>query len=630
MATAKKSESFVYRILFQFFLATLVQPANHVFAQEIIVEASSIDERKIEPSRSTSIVTENEIRAKNPDTVADLLRDIPGVEVVRQGGVGQTTSVFIRGARSEDTLILIDGVEANDAMSPAGGFDFSGLPPDHIARIEVYRGPQSVRFGAGALGGVINIVTKEGAGNPLTTYSLEGGSHQSSRVSLENSGGTGRIGYSIGVNRFATKGFSAASAKDGNSEADGAEVQSTAAKVSWLSNQASGVEGTIRYMNAKVDIDRYGGTGGDDPNNSAHTKQLVTGVSGSHRFFDDRLKSTLGLYYSEVDRTGRNIPDAADTTDSSDHFLSENKKIQTDHELTLGEYHTFRAGIQWRTESGLSDSSFNGTNTSIGRQGQSVLGESLTYLFESKTWFFDVGARSDLSSKVGSISSYRTSFGRQFPNRGTKAFVSYGTGFKLPSLYQLHSLYGDKDLHQEESSAIEGTLEQSFSESVFGSVTFFENNFHDLIDYNMSTNKYFNISKAKSKGFEARSTIQVTQSLKLDASYAYIDTEDKSTGLSLLRRPRNAWTLSTRYETSRYEIHMQYRFKGPRADVDPTTFQRIRNGHYDILNIGGSYRVSKLIRVTGRAENIFNKEYEEVAGYGTPRISFYVGISGEI
>src|SRR5690606_23692837 len=161
------------------FLTALCLLQDPAYARKIIIEAS-----RIEPSRSTTIITSSEIEKSGANTVADLLRDIPGVELLRQGPMGQTASVFIRGARAESTLVLIDGMPVNDIMSPGAAFDFSVLSADSVSRIEVYRGPQSVRFGAGALGGVINILTKEGSPGVHTQTSLEAGSYNAWKTNI--------------------------------------------------------------------------------------------------------------------------------------------------------------------------------------------------------------------------------------------------------------------------------------------------------------------------------------------------------------------------------------------------------------------------------------------------------------
>lgn len=603
--------------------------ASRVMAQNILVEATAIDEERIEPSRTSSVLTSADIKKKSPQTVADVLRNIPGFEVIRQGTFGQTTTVLIRGARSEDTLVLIDGVEANEAMSPASGYDFSSLSPENILRIEVFRGPQSVKFGAGALGGVINIITRDGS-MPSNWYSLEAGRYNLQRYALGSAGASGRLGYSFAADSLSTDGFSAASQSLGNHEKDGADVQSVSSKLSWRPDKISQVDATARYSHADIEIDYAGGSGGDDPNARTETRVFVTGLSGSRRFFDERLKSSLGFYFTETERDGFNRADAGRATTSTDHFLSENKKVQSDSEFALGEAHTLRLNLQWREEAGRAVSVFNGAKSGVGRKDQFVTGQSLTYLFEGEHWFYDVGARFDRSSTVGQVVSERASFGHQSKALRAKFFISYGTGFKLPSLYQLYSSYGDKDLSEENSRTLEFTYEQKLSSEGQIHFTIFENRYDDLIDFNLITNKYFNISEARTRGVEVEGSLRFAPEFTLDASYTYLDAQDMTTNRSLLRRPFNSWATTLTYEHEKLTVFSEIRFKGKRFDVDASTFQKNRTEAYELVTLGGAYSFSRQLKLNARLENLFDINYEEVSGYGTPGISYFVGVTGEI
>lgn len=602
----------------------------NLFAMDTtVVEGVRINENKIEPSRTAAVITiDNSLKTKNK-TVADVLRNVPGLDVVRQGGVGQTTSIFIRGARSEDTLVLIDGIEANDAMSPAYGFDFSSMTIGNIDRIEIYRGPQSVRFGAGALGGVVNVVTKGGANRSISNYLIEGGSYQTDRQAISYRGRADIVSYSIGIDRYSTQGYSAAADKNRNLEPDGARVYSAATKLGWSLGATANVQATVRYAEANVDIDSGGGPTNEDPNNTTKSKQLVTGVSASDRFFDERMKSTLGIYFSEVDRKGKNEPNFGSIIDSYDHFLGENRKIQLENEFAFNDYSTVRVGFQWREESGIAHSLFNGFASNVERKNQSVTGESATYLFETATWFFDVGVRSDQSSQVSNVSSTRASIGKKNSEADIKAFASYGTGFKLPSLYQVYSTYGDQNLKQESSHSIEATLEKKIAESTIVSLTAFENKYTNLIDYNTNTNRYFNLSKASSHGFEVQASSDVLTSLSFRASYTYLESKDETTNLKLLRRPQNAWTSLATYKAGDCEFSAQYIFRGDRDDIDPSTFKRVKNSSYELVNVTASYQLSTWLKAHARIENIFDKKYEDVVGYGTAAASAYAGISGD-
>ncbi len=608
----------------------LVLAADRESGAEIVVQAPRLLDESIEASRSVTIITEQEIRSKNPATVADLLRDLPGVEVVRQGPIGQTVSVFIRGARSEDTLVLIDGVIGNDSMSPSRGFDFSSLSPHNIERIEVYRGPQSVRFGAGALGGVINIITKEGRGTPKGMYFFEGGTYDTAKAALAFQGGSGAIGYSVSADGTQTRGFPAAAAQEGNTIPNGATIGTTSGKLTWQPDKLSKIDAVAHYSQAQVDLDRHGGARGDDPNDTSKATQFLSTLEGRSRFFDERLSSTLGVYYSEVNRSGINLPDSISSDFTTDTFLSENQRIASVHEFNLTDNHLVRLNLEWNRETGASASSFNGLATNVSRQEQSILGEAITYLYESPTWFGDVGARLDEQSKIGNIPSWRGSLGRTLPAIDTRLSLTYGTGFKVPSLYQLYSIYGDQSLQIESSSTFEATIEQKLPLLLTASLGYFQNSYRNMIDYDLTTNKYLNISSANCSGIETQLSFQLSPEWSLVGNYTYLNSVDGNTGLPLVRRPTNSANLTARYHRLLAEAFSQIQIKGQRPDVDPITFVNVTDPPYILFNLGASYIFSPLAKVSARIENLFNHQYEEAAGYGSPGFSYYVGVSGEL
>lgn len=617
----------VHLIIRMFFCWLITTPAK---AYEVIVEATPISSEQLEPSPSRFVISSEEIRKQNASTVIDVLRQQPGLEVVQQGTIGQMASVFIRGARSESTLVLIDGMEANDAMSPAYGFDFAAMPAENIERIEVHLGPQSVRFGAGALGGVIHIITKSGQERSQINYLAETGSFATNRQFVSGSGKQGPISYALGASRITTRGFSAASESSGNTEPDGAKVLSSSLKLGWNPNRHSKLETVFNFTDTEVDIDSHGGFGGDDPNNHTHSRQFIVGLLGSSRFFSESLKSTIGLHFSEVDRASRNEPDFKNTNDSSDHFLSETRKIQSDHEWLIGEYHTLRFGLSWRDESGLSNSSLNGLAHDIQRKTQSVTGTSITHVFEGENWLTDLGIRLDRSSDRRNIPSFRATLGKPIKSHRTKLSASYGTGYKLPSLYQLYSFYGDENLKEEVSRTLEIMIEKRIFENSGFTVTGFSSQFQDLIDYNMATHRYYNLSRTTSLGFEAQARIFITNELNLKGSYTYSDTKDELTGLELVRRPRHSGLVSTQFDTSKYNLYIRQIFRGERSDIDPNSFQRVTNPADSITSVGVTYRLRSWAKVHARFENLFDRKYEEIAGYSSAGRSYYIGLSGDL
>ena len=177
-------------------------PNDAIELPNVVVTATRTETPETEIGSAITVVTAKDIADKNINNVADALRTVPGLDVVRAGAVGQQTSVFMRGANSNHTLVLVDGVEMNDPSSPTGAFDFAFLQTDNIERIEVVRGAASAAFGSDAIGGVINIITKKGTGKTKLLGVAEGGSYGTWKTGGNISGGTDRVNYSFDASRL--------------------------------------------------------------------------------------------------------------------------------------------------------------------------------------------------------------------------------------------------------------------------------------------------------------------------------------------------------------------------------------------------------------------------------------------
>lgn len=203
---------------------------NFVFPQSSTIN-SSLDEIVISANKtqtpyyavgsSVTIITSEEISRKQTTSVIDLLREVPGVSVIQQGGPGKLSYISLRGANTNHTLVIVDGAKVNDASSPNNAFDFSTLTTHDIERIEIVRGPQSTLYGSYAIAGVVNIITKSGKGIPHYSLTAEGGSNSYYKGVLSASGSYGFMNYFVSALRSGSDGVSASNSKYGNTEKDG-------------------------------------------------------------------------------------------------------------------------------------------------------------------------------------------------------------------------------------------------------------------------------------------------------------------------------------------------------------------------------------------------------------------------
>ncbi|MBI4390203.1 MAG: TonB-dependent receptor, partial [Nitrospinae bacterium] len=209
---------------------------------------------------SITVFSREEIRKKQYQRVEDILREGLGLDVVRTGPVGSNGTVFMRGAGSSSTLVMIDGIQAN--LNSTGAFNFANLTTDNIERIEVLRGPQSTLWGADAVGGVINIVTRKGKGDPAHGFAVEGGSYGTFKETATSSGEIKAFDYSLSASRTDTDGFSSANVNGGNTERDGYESTSVSARTGVNFLEDGRAEFIGHFIKSRNEFDTFSFTTG--------------------------------------------------------------------------------------------------------------------------------------------------------------------------------------------------------------------------------------------------------------------------------------------------------------------------------------------------------------------------------
>ncbi|MBN8531733.1 MAG: TonB-dependent receptor [Alphaproteobacteria bacterium] len=554
---------------------------------------------------SVTVISEEQIMRSQRQTVGELLRTVPGVDVVRSGGVGQTTSVFLRGAKSEHTLVLIDGVPVNDPSATGNTYDFAHLTTDNIARIEVLRGPQSTLYGSDAIGGVIQIFTKRGTGKPRVSGYVEGGSHTTGKAGATVNGASGRVDYNVHASHLGSRGISTYS---GGSEDDGYRNTHFSTNLGYAVTDNAKLRGTARYTDSSAEYDDFGA----DANNKAHGKQLTLRGEGELALMNGRWKQTLGVSHHQNDRKD-------DSTYGHSEFKGKRTKADWLHHLNVHPNDTITVGAEAQRES------YNGdTNGSKSVNTVSALAENRLTIGDAS---LHAGARIDDHETFGSKATYRVAPAYHITQTNTKLRASYGTGFKAPSLYQLYSMFGNRNLNPEKSRGYDIGVDQAFlGDKVNASLTWFDTTATDLIDYDFATNAYTNVGKAKQRGIEAGVTYAPMNNVTVGANYTYLQAKDEQTGERLVRRPRHKATVfgDVRF-LEKGSAGADIVYVGSREDFD-LSFSRAKNDAYTTVNLHSAWKFNDAYEIYGRVENLFDKRYEDIIGYGTPGLSVYAGV----
>ena len=612
-------------------------PPDWTFQEEISVTANLEDTPMEEVASSVTIITREEIEKKKAVTVLELLRDVPGVDVVQNGGPGQVGSVMIRGANSEYTMVLIDGVRVNDPMSPGGGFDFGNLPVNNIERIEILRGPQSTLYGSDAMSGVINIVTRKGSEQTDAFFSLEGGSFSSIRGAAGASGGYEKMDFSLGLSYLDTKGISAASEDLDNSENDAFKNTSFSGNLNVAPVKALDFGINFFYINSDVDLDNFGGYFGDDPNSTGDTEMYTARPYLSLALLDNLWKQDFDFYYADTKRDYYNPEDDDHPFDFSEStYQGTTKEFNWKNTIPFHENNTLIAGLEYRHDEGesyyFSDGIYGPYEYVFEKQHTAIKSfyaqDVISY---RKRFFGTLGIRYDDSDRFDGAFTYRLT-GAVFPfNTTTKLKATVGSGFKIPTLFQLYSMFGNEHLVPQKNTGIDIGIEQSIEKARASiGITYFYNAFKDLIDFDPVTYTYLNIAEATTTGIEIYSYFVPSGSFTGRVWYTFTDAKDDTAGERLLRRPRHKFGISANYNyREKLNITPSVIYVGEREDMDYSIYPVARTTlrSYVLANLAASYDFVRYFQGYVKIDNLFDQQYEEVFGYGARGIGVYAGVT---
>ncbi|GAC1497270.1 MAG: TonB-dependent receptor [Bradyrhizobium sp.] len=585
---------------------------------------------------SVTVITAKDIERDQRRTAPDALSTVPGLNVVQSGGPGGLTSVFTRGTNANHTKVLIDGIDVSDPSNPARVFDLGQLLTYDIQQIEVLRGPQSGLYGADALGGVISIITKKGEGPPRATGTIEGGSFGTFNQTAGLSGSEERFNYAFNVAHFRATDVPVtplellppgqkAIGNNYDNMTYSTKLGADLTENLTLNAVARYTDATVRFTGDSFDPVTFSSSPAAAQSTQT-VRQLFTRGEAVWSVLDGRIKNYFGVNYTNHWNYNISPGDVAATITTGD-------RVKYDwHAVTqLAPYHTVIVGAEHETET-LQTSTVSAQN--VNKAGYVELQSQF-----ANRLFLVENIRQDDNDRFGEHPTFRLAPALIIPGTETKLKGSYGTGFKAPTLSQLFVsfpaffFFANPNLKPEESVGYDAGFEQPlFNDRVrFGS-TYFHNDITNLIqpvfDGATFTSTNTNIGRGRTEGTENFVAARLTDSVRVRADYTFTRAVDVTTGLELLRRPREKWSTSVIWNpVEQLTLSATVLHTGSFIDVSRDfSIPRLLAPAYTVVNIAADYAISDQSKVFGRVDNLFNMHYQNPTGFLQPGLGIYGGI----
>ena len=591
---------------------------------QVVVSANRFEQPISSILAPVTVVTREDIDHWQSNTVIDVLRRLPGVDIAQNGGMGQQSSLFIRGTESRHVLVLIDGVRLNQA-GISGSSDMSQIPISLVQRIEYIRGARSAVYGSDAVGGVVNIITRRD--NDGTTLNAGIGSH-----SYQNYNGSTqqKIGENTTVTAAAaythTKGFDLAPKEVSPRQYD---KDGFLSKSLWLGVEHQFSSEILAYARAygydnrtSYDVSEYAGV-------SVDTRKLYS------RTYETGLKYHQGKYSSSLmgsygySKDYNFDPRKGQYSESANLDESKQYNIQWGNSYLLDKGN-ISAGIDYQRQS-IEPSSYaminekqTLNNTGIYLTGQYAIIDSVTA---------EAAIRSDHHSEFNWHTTWQSGLSWEF-HEGYKLVGSYATAYKAPNLTQLYayssSAYGttlgNPNLKPEESKQWEIGVEGTTG-PLFWQVNAYHNDIDNLIAYKSGypTSTYENIGEAEIKGVEWVGEFE-TGILHHQVTYQYVDPRNKKTDKVLERRAKQQVKYQLDWAIDKVDMGLTYQYIGSLYDNDYSQFpsRRVKQGGVSLWDLTAAYPITSHLTIRGKIANMFDKDYETAYGYRTAGREYFL------
>ena len=603
---------------------------------EILVTGSRLSSQASVDMPGVTIITSDDIENIQPTSVTSLLRTLPSVSITEYG-VGKASTIRLRGAFSEHTLVMVDGVVINDPTNIGNVADLSTLSLEDIERVEIVSDSVS-SAGFGGMGGVVNIVTKKGDGKLSATIHLD------TSVLLDEFNGGATLGagndnfsYKISYSKLYADAMSVLknSASDTDPEIDSTSRDNVVVNISFQPIKHFKNQFVLNYVDMLADIDGGGSPNGDNPEFTQDSNRVATKYTTSY-LIKDMFEPKLSFYYTYNKRMYKDTFSNSGFIFRNNDYISHtagvdfetNIKIKKIFKILVGTSYQFNI-MDLKTE----ESKFVGGDEvyedRLDIDGEtiarfSVFSEAQAYLFDSLT--LKLSGRADNTGGSDFFGTYKVSGLYNLKYIRTKFRGTVGTGYNPASLFQIFDpTYGNRSLKDEKSFGYQvGVVSEIVKEMLFISVDFYDNYYENLISG--SSGVYENAGDVRIYGVEVSGEYYPIEQITMKLGYVYSYPYDKGKNKELMRVPNNKVTGSFFWEIiSGLHVGAEIAYVGERYDSGYIILD-----DYFLLNLNVRYKLNDNIELILKGTNVTNADYEEALGYESYGARVYFGAKFKI
>ncbi|PMP92802.1 MAG: hypothetical protein C0173_01805 [Desulfurella sp.] len=645
-----------YKLMVGFVLVGFL--CNFALADEnVVVTASKVDTQIAKTPSFVEVVTQKQIEDSGSIFTQDALIGLPGISISSNGPFGGQTSFYMRGLRSYYTKYLMDGVNIGDTSGPQSFFDMSSLLPYNLSRIEIVQGSQSGLYGADAIAGVVNFITKKGEGKPHATYTQMYGSFGTYAENLSYSGKVGNFSFYLDGTRFDTTGTSKTNSYNPQTDSysyggkrDGYHQSAFNSRLEYDLNDFK-IGLLINAQKVQNYLDQYSPTY-FKPDNSSWLNTTYPGKSYredsetyltkvyAQKTFDKLTLKLDGYYFQNLRyyKDNYSYPYPATIPAPQSDFYSNN-------------YKGYRYGSDLQLEYVFSKNfkAVGGLNYTVDRisydypsyfsKNRDNVGAFVEFLPSIGNLNLQAAFREDHFQTFGDHGTYKLGASYLIEPTNTILKANWATGFEAPTLFELYASGvpawffsgGNRNLSPEQSKSWDiGFIQNLFNNKVMLGATYFRTTITNRIEYYTNPNTWESTYKnvpgnTVATGIESYIKVKPIKQIELGLNYTYTDSTNPNTNMQSARIPYSITSGYINYSPiENLTLHLDGRYIGTRYDNDSHTHQ---TGRYTVFDANIAYNITKDLKASVAIYNIFDRFYQDIWGYTTLKRSAYATLN---